>query len=350
MFQPKQLVAIPFSAKPCAESAPLPATISPERSQQQLSAEAQQQIAQLNGPRPRRFLLEIGKLWATIAVTIAIAAYCHNILATVAAIIIIGGRQSALGLMMHEQAHYLGLKSRWGDTIVNVLVCYPLLFVNVLGYARIHLTHHRYFFGDKDPDIHRKSGHDWAFPMTRGRLAWLFTRNVLGLNLVQTIIGKNSKDNLPKYKRLGPNYGWTQVLFMAAIAVALTLAHGWGLFLIYWLIPLMTTLQAFVLLGALCEHVYCKSASLESSTAIIMPTWWEKAIFPDFNFFYHVYHHYFPGVAFANLPQIHAIYVREGLVREDRVFRGIYRYLDFLTSQPQSYTEPVAFSGVVEAA
>ena len=331
----EQISTSQFVAEPLIESEPLPATISPERRQQHLSAEARQQIARLNGPRPQRFLLEIGKIWATIAAAIMIAVYCHNILVSVAAIIIIGGRQNSLGLMMHEQAHYLGLKSRWGDLITSLLVCYPLLVVNVAGYARIHLTHHRFFFTDKDPDIIRKAGRDWAFPMTRGRLAWLFARNLLGLDIIQTIIGKNRKHTLPKLKRLGPTHGWTQVLFVIVLATVLTLTHGWAVFLIYWLLPLVTLLQAFVLLGAMCEHVYVKGVSLETSTAIIIPTWWERMIFNDYNFFYHVYHHYFPGVAFANLPQIHDIYVREGLVREDRIFYGIYRYLGFLTAQPQ---------------
>jgi fatty acid desaturase len=332
-----------FSIQPAtrqpAQSAVLPVTITRERRQQELSRAARQQIAQMTGPRPKQFLLEIAKIWATIAVVVVIAAYCHNIFVTIAAIVIVAGRQNGLGLLMHEQAHYLGLKSRWGDIITNLLVCYPLLFVNVAGYARIHLTHHRFFFAEQDPDIARKSGDDWAFPMSKRRLAWLFARNLAGLNIITTIIGKNRHDDLPKLKRLGPTPQFTHVLFLIVLAEVLTVTHGWSLFLVYWLLPLVTVLQAFVMLGAICEHVYARSASLESSTAIIIPSWWERLIFRDYNFFYHVYHHYFPGVSFSNLPAVHSIYVREGLVREDRVFHGIYRYLDFLTSGPWAAAE-----------
>jgi len=336
MNSPEQLVAGSIMVGQLVESVPLPVTIFPERKQQHLSSEARQQIARLNGARPAPFLQKIATIWATVAAAILIAVWSHTMLVTVAAIVIIGGQQNALGLMMHEQAHYSGLKSRWGDMITNWLVCYPLLFVNIGGYARIHLAHHRFFFSDKDPDIARKSGADWAFPMSRRRLAWLFARNLLGVNIIETIIGKNRKYELPLVKRLGPTPAWTHALFLIALATVLTLAHGWSLFLLYWLLPLVTVLQACVLLGAICEHVYTRAASLESSTAIIIPTWWERLIFPDCNFFYHIYHHYYPGVAFRSLPEVHEIYVREGLVREARVFRGIYRYLDFLTSQPRS--------------
>ena len=330
--------ALPLTAT-APQALPLPAAITPERRHQQLSPVARQQIAQLNGPRPHRFLREIGSIWATVAAAIAIAVWCHNIFVTIAAIVIIAGRQNGLGLLMHEQAHYLGLKSRRGDLIVNCLVCYPLLFVNVAGYARIHLAHHRFFFTDQDPDIVRKSGPDWVFPMSRGRLAWLFARNLVGLNIIATIIGKNRTHAAPKLRRLGPTPPWAHAAFAIVLATVLTLVHGWGIFLIYWLLPLVTVLQAFVLLGAICEHVYERTATLETSTAIIIPAWWERLIFLDYNFFYHVYHHYFPGVSFANLPVIHDIYVREGLVREDRVFRGIYRYLGFLTSSAWAVAE-----------
>lgn len=326
------------TVQPLLESLPLPAAIGVERKQQQLSKQARMQIARLNGPRPGRFMREVVKVWVIVALTILIAVWAHNPLVTVLAIVIIGGRQNALGLLMHEQAHYLGLRSRWGDLIVNLLVCYPLLFVNVAGYARIHLAHHRFFFTEKDPDIARKSGRDWTFPMSRPRLAGLFVRHLAGLAIVTTIIGKNPNHDLPKLRRLGPSPAWNQALFVIALAVLLTAIHGWRLFLIYWLLPLVTVLQAMVLLGAICEHVYTRAATLETSTAIIIPRWWERLLFHDFNFFYHVYHHYFPGVSFAHLPAIHEIYRSEGLLHETRVFHGIYRYLGHLTSPPATWS------------
>lgn len=65
-----------------------------------------------------------------------------------------------LGLLLHEQVHRLGLRSKYGDWIVNLLVAYPIMFTTVEDYAKVHLSHHKYFFTRRDPDFIRKSGKD----------------------------------------------------------------------------------------------------------------------------------------------------------------------------------------------
>src|SRR5262245_26285158 len=163
-------------------SAPLPASVLCKPSA--LSPEARKKITQLSKADPKGFLIQCAWSWLLIIASISAAVYFDNVLVNLLTILIVAGRQNTFGLLMHEQTHYLGLKSRWGDLIADLLVCYPLLFVSVKSYARVHLTHHKRFLTEGDPDLLLKSGEDWCFPMKAPRLAWLLLRDTLGLSLI----------------------------------------------------------------------------------------------------------------------------------------------------------------------
>src|SRR5262245_24029989 len=129
----------------------------------QLASGARARIIELAGPRPMRFWRELVVNWVAVAALIAIGVYADSIFVTILCIVAIGTRQMVFGLLLHEQVHRLGPRSKYGDWWVNVLAVYPLLVTTVEDYAAVHLSHHKYFFTDKDPDFLRKAGHDWTF-------------------------------------------------------------------------------------------------------------------------------------------------------------------------------------------
>jgi fatty acid desaturase len=112
--------------------------------------------------------------WAVIIASIWLAVELQSVWVSVLAIFIVATRQNILGLLVHEQSHCLGFKASYGDSLVNFLVAYPLIVLTVEGYSQVHLSHHRYFMTEQDPDLLRKSGKGWTFPMKAGRLGKLF--------------------------------------------------------------------------------------------------------------------------------------------------------------------------------
>ncbi len=299
-----------------------------------LSPEALREIECLSRPRPWRFLLEVAWVWAVIVGLIVLAVHLDNLFVTAAAIVLIAGRQLALGFLMHDQVHYLGLKSRWGDALVNALTCYPLVFITVEQYAQVHLAHHQHYFSGDDPDHVRKSGREWAFPMKAREFVRYFVRDGLGLNLVNLVKGKRVAGKVMPFKRMGKIPPWLRPAFLAAAAAIITWTETWGIVLVYWFIPLFTILQMLVRWGAICEHRYnLPNAAVEDSTPIIVLAWWEKLLLPNMNFNYHIYHHYFPRVPFSDLPRVHRIFQREGLVNEENVFHGYLAYLRSLVEE-----------------
>jgi fatty acid desaturase len=136
--------------------------------------------------------------------------------------------------------------------------------------------------------------------------------------------------------RLGVHPRWARPVFYIVLSAILTLTGGWKLFLIYWLLPLFTVLQVIVRWGAICEHEYNRpGARVAESTPLIVLPWWQKLLLPNLNWTFHLYHHYFPGIAFNNLPRVHALFCKYGLVDEGAVFRGYGAYFRYLVGKPR---------------
>jgi fatty acid desaturase len=223
---------------------------------EKLSSAARAEIHMLSGNRPRRWLIEATISWVVIAAAIGIGVAVSNTFVTLLCIVFIGVRQMVLGLLLHDQVHRLGLRGKYGDWIANSLVGYPLGVTTVEDYAKIHLSHHKYFMTSKDPDFIRKSGEEWTFPMSAGHLLRILAMDITGLNAITLIKGKTGKPGMDEFKRKNPSPLWLRLAYYAAAAVAITSAHGWTIFLIYWVVPLLTVTQIGIRWLAVIEHEY----------------------------------------------------------------------------------------------
>jgi fatty acid desaturase len=200
--------------------------------------------------------------------------------------------------------------------------------VTVENYANVHLAHHKEFFEAGDPDFSRKNGRDWTFPMPRWRLVRLYLLDLV-VGLFNFRKGKNIRPVKVYREQASPP--WVRWAYYAVLAALITSFQLWDIVLIYWIVPLLTVLQLIIRFGAFCEHKYnLLDTTEEDSTPLIILSWWEKALLPNINFTYHIYHHMYVGAPFHCLPKIHRIYQREGLVNEENVFHGYYSYIKFM--------------------
>ncbi|MEW9855679.1 fatty acid desaturase family protein [Novosphingobium sp. M1R2S20] len=301
----------------------------------QLSPAAKAKIKAISGPRPRRYLFTLGTAWLGIALAISLAIISENTLVSLVAIYVVATRQNVLALLIHEQTHYLGFKSRYGDSVVNLLAGYPLLAVTVENYARVHLAHHRYYFTPLDPDFTRKQGPEWTFPMKKSKLFLLLIHDLFGASFLKYLLRKNSSPlvSTRSFQRKSPSPVWLRSAFYATGATVIHLTNGWSYFFFYWLVPLATIFPVIVRWSAICEHSYGhEGAAVDETSPVILPTLISRFFLPNLNFSMHVYHHYYPGVSFSALPEVHQIFVEENLVRQDQLFYGHLDYLRYVTT------------------
>ena len=300
-----------------------------------LSEDGKREVKLLSGPRPGRFLLELAVAWLSIAATFVAAAWINNFWFYLFAIYFIGTRQNILGLLIHEQTHYLCSRKPWADAVSNLFAGWPIIVASIESYSKVHLAHHAFYFSENDPDFVRKTGKEWTFPMKVRFLFSLFFKDAIGGSFLKLITGKKEDQRL-SINRPPVLPGMVKGLYYLSI-VGLSIWLGfWKLLLLLWIVPLLLVLPVIVRFSAICEHKYdVQGGKIEESTATILLHWWERLLLPRLNFNYHIYHHYFPGVSFANLPKVHALFERENLVEKENLFQGYYSYFQHLMNHSQ---------------
>lgn len=265
----------------------------------------------------------IGSTWAIIFGTfLALARWphpCTFVLAT----IVLGGRQLALAILVHEAAHRTLFRRRFcNDHVAHWLCAWPL-WSSVPSYRRHHLKHHKYTGTASDPDLSLAP----LSPMTRGSLARKFARDLLGAAGVRRLIGQalmacevfeyTVAPDLTRRPRAGRNTRDYAVAAIknsagfaltngALIAVLSSLGHGWVSS--SWLVAHLTTFSLFLRIRSLAEHA-CTERGPDPlrNTRTTRANWLARATVAPFRVNYHLEHHLWVAVPWFRLPQLHQI-------------------------------------------
>src|SRR5512134_711040 len=129
--------------------------------------------------------LAIAWTWAVIAGVFVALAVWPNVATFVAAVVILGGRQLALAVLMHEAAHGTLFRTRFLNEVVTDWLCARPVWSDTARYRKHHLGHHAHTGTEKDPDLALAL----ARPMTRGSLARKIARDLTGASGVRRVIG-----------------------------------------------------------------------------------------------------------------------------------------------------------------
>lgn len=249
--------------------------------------------------------------WAIIFTTMWLCSRYMNPLTYVAAVTIIGARMHALAILMHDATHYRFLKNRrWNDVLTNVLTMYPL-FSSIEQYRQNHLRHHRHLNTEEDPDWVAKLGkREFTFPKTR--------REFLLTVLAYFTLYRGISDALWFLRRFGGtdavvkaqnggNKG-AKLAFYLLLVLVLSVFGWWKYFLIFWIVPYLSTFFMFQYIRSVAEHFGDLAYDhLLTSTRSVKPAWWEKFLLAPHHVGYHIEHHLYPAVPFYHLPQLHRL-------------------------------------------
>ncbi len=257
-----------------------------------------------------RHALAMAVDWVIIIATIYYCTQFFNPLTYILAVLIIGARMHALAILMHDASHYRFLKNRtWNDRLTNWLTMYPL-FTAIEVYRDNHMRHHRHLNTEHDPDWVSKLGkREFTFPKTK--------REFLQTVFSYFILYRGIKDAIWFFKRFQAPKGGTakaldnkkeRLVFFILLAVTLTVVGGWKYYLLFWVVPYLSTFFMYQYIRSVAEHF----GELEydhdlTSTRSVKANFVERFFFAPHMCGYHLEHHLYPGVPFYNLPKLHQV-------------------------------------------
>jgi len=264
---------------------------------------------------------------AVLAVAIAVAlAYWPNALVLVPAVIIIGTRQHALFVIAHEAAHYLLYERRWLNDLAG-RACATVQGLSMCTYRVIHRLHHNHLYGPLDPDTALHGG----YPRGRMYLVRKLAKDLCGLTAWKTYayflggapalntatnVALRPLDDTSAKLRADARADRNMVIALHIAALAVAAASGYLVqYLVLWVLPLITVVQAILRLRAIAEHGATTdfSSPLTAARTNLGPVWLRWCIFPH-NVNYHVEHHLYASVPQYNLPRLHAEMKRHGIL------------------------------------
>jgi fatty acid desaturase len=286
-------------------------------------------------------LWAIASTWAVIAGCFALLALFPNPLTFLFVIVVLGGRQLALAILMHEAAHRtLFANNFWNDVVADWLCAKPM-GADVARYKRHHLVHHAHTGTEQDPDLDLAPER----PMTRRSLVRKIARDLLGLTGIKRVFGQiliwcgvlaytvgAEPRRLPRngrrvgdYLRAGvknaAGFGVTNLVLLGALAAA---GHAW----VYaaWVVAYLTTFSLFLRIRSLAEHACTeRSENPLTNTRTANAGLLARATVAPFRVNFHLEHHLLVAVPYFRLPALHRLLRERGLTPDAPGYLDVLR-------------------------
>lgn len=270
-------------------------------------------VRQLSAIDPLRSSVAIAAEWAGIIVAVVVyQRFLHPIFLPLV-VMWIGARQHALGVLMHEGAHYLLFRNRRLNAIVSELFLAWPLFITTRAYRGSHFAHHRHVNSERDPDLARKQSSEWEFPKSGRALFALLAKDVFGLNTHQQFLELADMSDQKDVSRGFDAYGAARMVFYILVLAAVTYFGLWPVFLLLWVLPILTWLKMVMRVRSIAEHFAIENDHVYTRSRTTLPSFLERLFVAPRNINFHLEHHLYPSVPFFRLPQLHAMLMKDAV-------------------------------------
>lgn len=307
--------------------------------------------------------------WAIIIAVAGVASWLAHPLAWLAAVILIGGRQLGLAILMHEAAHGLLHPNRRVNNFLGQWLTGAAVGSDLAAYRTYHLRHHKFTQQAEDPDLPLSA----PFPTDRASLWRKAVRDLTGQTFLKqrsahyalagkglaAIVRGDPKSPARAAQAHTPfttaavgatslaagNGGATTIAKSAGrftlaqlLLLALSLLlWGWTPFLL-WLGALATTFQLYLRLRNIAEHAGTSVGSDDpfSHARTTRANWCERATVAPYWVNYHAEHHLFMGVPCSRLAAVHRLLEERGHHPAMTIAPGYLAVLRTVTAIPSA--------------
>lgn len=270
--------------------------------------------------------------WLMIALAMSLVAWFPNILTVVLALIILGGRQLGLGILVHECSHRSFFTTARLNDLVGHWFAGVAIFVPIDFYRPYHLKHHTRTGTEEDPDV----GNIVQYPVSSASFRRKVLRDLVGLSglkatfalLVYVLPGRagNAVSLGVNADDVGTDSGWRMglrnylhtLLFHGAFFTLLAVLGEPQLYALWWAAYLCA--HPFIIrVRQIAEHgamPALASDDVRMTTRTTIASLWERWVFAPNYVNYHCEHHLLPTVPSYNLPRMHALLKARGFYEQ----------------------------------
>ncbi|MEM6765609.1 MAG: fatty acid desaturase family protein [Bacteroidota bacterium] len=248
-----------------------------------------------------------------------------SIFSIIIALLVIGGKQLACAILMHDTSHHAVFpQKRWNDLVGQWLGAFPI-FNNMKAYRPYHYRHHVSNGLEEDPDLLLTRG----YPTSRKSMFRKFFRDISGQTGLKALVGlvmmhlgylafnlggkvvsisqkdRNWKEfwHVFRVSLLGPLAANTLIFILLTV-----LASPW-LYLL-WIGAYLTTFQLCLRIRSMAEHSVVEDREDPfKNTRTTKANFLERMLFAPYYVNYHAEHHMLMGVPPYKLPHMHRLLV-----------------------------------------
>ncbi|MDA0791818.1 MAG: fatty acid desaturase family protein [Proteobacteria bacterium] len=268
--------------------------------------------------------------WFLIIGLFVLAAAFPNPLTIVLAVILLGGRQLALGVIIHETGHRTLLPSARANDFCGRWLAGYWVFSDKAAYMKGHLRHHQDAGTLQDPDLPNYVD----YPIPRVRLKRKVIRDLsgqIGWRRMKSI-GRSIRDLAGNKTPLRPTIIRSLAVNVIMLTIMTLAGHPW-LYLL-WIAAFMTTHMLVTRVRQIAEHAavpdhYVRDA--RQNTRTLHVSWVERLLIAPHQVSFHLEHHLLPSVPIYRLSRLHNLLLGRGFYEGVIFPRGYFNLLRQVT-------------------
>ncbi|MBX9791510.1 MAG: fatty acid desaturase family protein [Pirellulales bacterium] len=255
--------------------------------------------------------------WVLIFAAGTLAVQTGHWAAYLLAFLVIGSRQQALGILVHDATHYSLFTNRTVNDIAgDLFVGFPVNISTTL-YRSTHFPHHRLTNTPDDPDYeYQVTDPDWQWPKTRWEAVKVLLKSMFVINIRSAVkVANRWAPGMNLFTPITPAYPLrARVLFVAVTIGIYAVLIYTGLIwqaLLLWMVPALTVVNLTNRMRAMAEHVVVPGTHELNTTRTVIPNLLERWFICPLGINYHIEHHVFPSVPFYNVPKLHKLLMQD---------------------------------------
>jgi len=264
--------------------------------------------------------------WFYIFVILAVVYSFPNPITILLSIILIGGRQLGLAILMHECGHRTLFKSpELNDTLGHWFCAMPVVS-NLPLYAAGHLKHHKLAGTTEDPDLNNYKD----YPVDAESFKRKILRDIKGQTGFKLLKGVSSgvqtafSNKTPVGTKKSDNPFIQLLLVQFVIFLVLSIVFAPWVYLI-WIGAFLSSFMLIVRLRQVAEHANVPNLydlDPRKNTRTTIPRTWERMIFTPNWVNYHLEHHFMASVPCYRLKALHQLLKARGAYDDTQIFYG----------------------------